>query len=204
MVSFLIGFLILLARYLTKKNYGVTLSYIFSLLIILLVVGYYIDSYLNYNFFEYLQEYNLGKIQQLGGEERSSQTALMFVQILNNPWGIGFSNIGIERSQRGGFQYEVLILATILRFGIITFTLISFSLIPVFRNIFSFSKLDIYKKFYLTGFLSIIIFSFTNPYLESFSFQWMFFCPLIFLSDFSETFFKRNTSKEQLVILGVL
>ena len=132
----------------------------------------------------------LSKIQEFGGEERVGQTSLMLQQILLHPWGVGFRNIGIERNFDRSFQYEVLILATIVRFGVFGFVIILLSLYPVFKNLVTFIHLDIYHKFLLVGFLSIIFFSFTNPYLESFNFQWMFFCPLVFLSDFIRDSYK--------------
>jgi len=118
----------------------------------------------------------------------------MFEKIINNPWGIGFGNIGLERNAQRDFKYEVLILATLMRFGIFFFTIIVSSFYPIYKEIINFRKLNDYKKFYLVGFFSIIAFSFTNPYLESFDFQWMFFCPLVFLSDFSNERFRWKLS----------
>jgi hypothetical protein len=37
--------------------------------------------------------------------------------------------------------------------------------------------------FFCFGFFAIIISSFTNPYLESFCFQWMFFGPVVLLKE---------------------
>ena len=189
MVSFAIGFLFLFFRELYRKKYSTPLIYLLLLIAFIFALGYYTEKNLNYNLYDYLQKGSIGKLKGLGGEDRTSQTTIMMDRILENPWGIGFGNIGIERNAEKSFKYEVLILATVLRFGILGFTLIGMSLSPVLKGTIRFFKLSMYKKFYLAGFFAIIVFSFTNPYLESFDFQWMFFCPLVFLSDFSnETF----------------
>jgi hypothetical protein len=186
LVSLMIGFTILLVHYVYLKKYKVPSTYIISMIVIVILLGYFTQTYLNYRFFDYIQESSLSKLQSLGGEERTSQTSLMVDKILNNPWGIGFSNIGLERNSERDFKYEVLILATVMRFGIFFFLIIVASLYPFYVKIANFFSLTNYQKFYMVGFFSILIFSFTNPYLESFDFQWMFFCPLIFLSDFTD------------------
>lgn len=186
LMSISLGLMILLLRYVGERKYKISALYVSSFVLILLILAYYTMNYLNYSFLDYMQSETFDKLKQLGGEERTSQTALMLSKIINNPWGVGFNNIGIERNFERSFKYEVLILATILRFGIVVFVFILVSLIPVFSNFFRFTTLSVYQKFFLIGLVSIIVFSFTNPYLESFSFQWMFFCPLVFLCDFSD------------------
>lgn len=197
-LSLAIGFLILLIRYLYNRQYRIIFIYLLFSLAIFFIVAFSIKSFLNYDFSEFLQAGTFKKLQELGGEERTSQSTIMFNQILSHPWGIGFNNIGLERNWEKTFEYEVLIVATILRFGVIGFIIILISLFSIARNIISFSELSIYKRFYLIGFFSIITFSFTNPYLESFSFQWMFFGPLVFLSDFTNEEYRWSNNKKRL------
>lgn len=184
-------------NYLLSKRYRTPLLY----LIIFVVAFFIFDSFtranLNYSFFDYLKNGSIDEVMNLGGVERTSQTSLMVDKIIENPWGIGFGNIGIERNADRDFKYEVLILVTVLQYGIIPFTLIVLTLVPVFKNFFFFTKIDNYRKFYLAGFVSIITFSFTNPYLESFCFQWMFFAPLVFLIDFSDEKVRWNKTVEK-------
>lgn len=185
-LSLLIGFMFLIFRYIYTGKFAMLFSFLLSFIVILILINMYAASSLNYNVIEFLQAGSLEKIKGLGGEERTAQTALMIDQVARSPWGVGFTNIGISRNEVRDFQYEVLLLATVVRFGIFGFGLILLSLFPVFRNLATFTQLSLLKRFYLVGFLSIIFFSITNPYLESFNFQWMFFCPLVFLSEFEK------------------
>jgi hypothetical protein len=168
------------------KNFNFKPINIFVTTFLIIALGNY--SYIQYkqNFdtdiVDYLTGTHLQKIKDSGGDERSIQTAQIYAQIIEYPFGSGFVTLNIIRNELKTYNYEVLILAVLMRFGILTFFLIILSLSNSFINLF---EKRLYKKefrdFFILGFLAIIISSFTNPYLESFFFQWMYFAPLILL-----------------------
>jgi hypothetical protein len=140
-------------------------------------------KYFDVNIIDYFETSHLRKIQDAGGEERTIQTTQILHQFYKNPLGSGFVTLDIIRDQVKTYNYEVLILTIPMRFGIITFLIISYSIFRVFGYLF-YNDLVINKKsrdFLVLGFIAILLSSFTNPYLESFCFQWMFFGPLILL-----------------------
>ena len=183
LVSLSLGIIFLQLYYIYEKRYGMPLIYILILVLLFFGLSFYTSNYLNYNLIDYFQQGSLEKFKSFGGKERTAQSGLMIQKIINNPWGIGFNNIGIIMNEEKEYKYEVLILATLLRYGLLVFTLIGFSLLPIIKTIKNFRKINSYKMFWVLGFVFIIVFSFTNPYLESFFFQWMFFIPLVFLID---------------------
>lgn len=168
------------------KNFNFTPVNIFVTIFFIIALGYYSYDQYKQNFdvdiFDYITETHFQKIKESGGDERSIQTDQIYDQIIENPSGSGFVTLNIIRNDFKTYQYEVLILAVLMRFGILTFFLIIFSWGNSFINLY---EKRLYKKeyrdFFILGFLAIIFSSFTNPYLESFCFQWMYFAPLILL-----------------------
>ena len=142
-------------------------------------------KYFELNLISYIESDHLDKIKASGGIERSMQTDQILNQIYEYPFGSGFITLNIIRSELKTFNYEVLILAILMRFGLITFIIIFISIFNFFSYLFI-KKINILKEerdFFILGFFGIIIASFTNPYLESFCFQWMFFGPIILLKE---------------------
>ncbi|WP_415328658.1 O-antigen polymerase [Chryseobacterium sp. MMS23-Vi53] len=164
-----------------KKSVAISMILMVFLFIGLLYNYKAIEDYFSIDLSRYI-ETNLNKVKESGGEERSQQTKQIIDAIIEYPYGTGFEEVFIIRDYTKRFNYEVLILATIMRFGIFTFIIILSSLISIvgwnIRNIFK----DKSENFWLLGLISILLSSFTNPYLESIAFQWMFFLPIVFLA----------------------
>lgn len=154
---------------------------------LLIVGGFTMQKYsenFDVGFVDYISNLHFSKIKESGGNERSIQTQQIIEKINEYPLGIGFIKLEIIRDYEKTYNYEVLILSTLMRFGFITFVLILFSLSNFFTGILRWRSYKVQvRDFFALGFMAIIISSFTNPYLESFCFQWMFFMPLILLKE---------------------
>lgn len=164
---------------------GVWFRYLISLigiLAVLLILDYFIADL---DFVTILQ----GAWQKLaggGGEARVDQTWALW-QGLGDTWGLGAGHgIGasIERSAEFGWRYENVPLAVLFRTGVFGAAIYALPfVIFVFRATRRMlaGAISNYDRFMLGGFTGILIASPTNPYLESFIFQWMFILPLIAL-----------------------
>jgi hypothetical protein len=156
---------------------------------IIIILGNFIFSkfsfYFDIDIIKFLTEVHLDKIRDGGGGERSEQTKQILNQIYKNPVGSGFINLTIIRNELKTYRYEVLILSTVMRFGFISVLFIILSLFNIFGYIIKNKLLIKFQTidFFVFGFFAIIISSFTNPYLESFCFQWMFFGPVVLLKE---------------------
>jgi len=171
------------------KKYKFNFKNISILVFVIFILGQIVynefTKYFDVNLLSYINESHIDKIRESGGEERSIQSEQLMQQFYNNPLGSGFVTLSIIRNEIKTFNYEVLSLATLMRFGIITYIIIVYSLIKNFSYLFlrSFIIKKEERDFFILGFASIIIVSSTNPYLESFCFQWMFFGPLVLLKE---------------------
>lgn len=157
------------------------LSGIVLLLLIIILYNFLFLDYFKINLYNYILETHLNKIETGGGTERSIQVNQILSAIKDNPFGNGFITLQKIRDYKKTYNYEVLILSTIMRFGIPIFIIILLSLKDIFKY-FNRKFEDNFSDIYILGFIGIIITSFTNPYLESFSFQWMFFAPLVYFN----------------------
>lgn len=175
-----------------RKNYTINSKNIFfiicSLFIIYLLFVNFYQRFFDVNLFTYFEETHLAKIEEGGGSERSQQWAEITQAFYNNPIGNGFISLNIIRDIERPYNFEMLIVITLMRFGIFVSLLILFSL----KDILKYGRKFLGSKNYFAdimflGFFGIIIASFTNPYLESLSFQWMFFGPLIYFFNYHES-----------------
>lgn len=164
-----------------KKSVVISMILMVFLSIVLVYNYKIVEDYFSVDLSSYIER-NLDKIKESGGEERSQQSKEIAEAIIEYPYGTGFEEVHIIRDYAKRFNYEVLILATIMRFGIFTFIIILASLISLIgsnvRNLFK----DKLENFWMLGLIAILLSSFTNPYLEAIAFQWMFFLPIIFMS----------------------
>lgn len=181
-LSLIIG-LLFSVIYLNKIR--VKFTNIVSFIFFITIGGIFLFNKYNENFdvdfIDYITNLHFKKISDKGGHERAQQINEIVKYINDYPFGNGFISLSIIRDFARPFNFEVLILATIMRFGIITFMLILFSIGKCMSGIKIFRKDNESTDFFLLGFFGILMVSFTNPYLESFAFQWMFFIPLILL-----------------------
>lgn len=164
-----------------KKSVAISMILMVFLSLTLMYNYKLIEEYFSVDLSGYIQR-NVDKIKESGGEERNQQSKEIIEAIVEYPYGTGFEEVHIIRDYAKRFNYEVLILATIMRFGVFTFLIILASIITTIgsslKNIFK----DKLENFWILGLIAILLSSFTNPYLESIAFQWMFFLPIIFLS----------------------
>lgn len=187
LILFVIIGLSLFFFYVNKFKFSAKTLLVMSAILLLLGQIAYVEytKYFDTNLMGYLKDHHLQKIKESGGDDRSIQTRQILDKFYKDPLGSGFVTLDIVRNESKTFNYEVLILVILMRFGIVTFLIIIFSIIINFSHLFL--KRWYYRKeerdFFVLGFLAILIVSFTNPYLESFCFQWMFFGPLVLLKE---------------------
>ncbi len=124
------------------------------------------------------------KLFEGGGDLRVWQYDAL-LQGIKDTDGLGAGHgVGVTliRSTEYPWRYELTPLATILRVGIIGFLLL---MIPYVYYIFEFIKrmattgVDTFDTFMFSGFVAFLAASFTNPYPESFIFQFSLYIPIV-------------------------
>ena len=121
-----------------------------------------------------------------GGELRTEQAAALWEGI-EQSYGLGVGHgIGVRylRSDLFPWRYEIIPLASMLRVGFLgtavymsTFLVYGVLLIQRYAQR-ALTREDIYMS---GGFIAVALAVFTNPYIESFIFQWMYFLPVVAL-----------------------
>tara|TARA_R110000851_G_scaffold175556_1_gene321893 strand:+ start:19853 stop:20797 length:945 start_codon:yes stop_codon:yes gene_type:complete len=130
------------------------------------------------------------EISQGGGSARAGQTSAL-LEGINSNYGLGAGHgIGVDyiRSTDFPWRYEVVWLATIFRVGFVGAFLyfLPFALYAVGTfYLWMKGRVDSYDRFLFGGFLAVFVASTTNPYVEAFTFQWMYVLPVcyFFLKD---------------------
>lgn len=182
-ISIFIAFLSFLFKYrrflIFNRNTILIIILVFFVSSLLLQNLY--KKYFDINIISYFENVHLAKIQSGGGDERSKQFSEIVDAIVSNPLGNGFDNLNIIRDFERPYNFEMLTLSTVMRFGIIVTLFILFSIkkLLIYGKLFFLSN-NLFSDIAYLGFLGIVVASFTNPYLESFSFQWMFFFPIVY------------------------
>lgn len=133
---------------------------------------------------EYIAELFWNKLLSGGGTERVEQAYALWDGI-ERSYGLGQGHgLGVSylRSDEFPWRYELLPLASVLRVGILgtivyasPFLCAAWLLSEKARKR-TLSRIDIYMAGGLTAALTA---TFTNPYMESFTFQWMYFIPVV-------------------------
>jgi hypothetical protein len=106
-------------------------------------------------------------------------------QGVRDTWGLGAGHgVGVALERSGDFiwRYENVPLAVLYRVGIFGAAIYALPfLIYLSRAIRSIleGSMTSYDRFMFAGFVAVALAGWTNPYLESFIFQWMFILPLI-------------------------
>lgn len=130
-------------------------------------------------FTEFFDELSSG-----GGSLRTDQMSALIQGILDT-YGLGAGHgIGVDyvRSYDFPWRYEVIPLATLYRVGVIgtvVYTLIFIVYGLAFAQKLESQTLREEDVFMAGGFIAAAIAVFTNPYIESFIFQWMYFIPVL-------------------------
>ena len=124
------------------------------------------------------------KLSQGGGDSRVWQFDAL-LRGINDTNGLGAGHgvgVHIIRSAEHPWRYELTPLATIFRVGIIGFFLLMIPYIyyvAEFLKRMSTSGVDSFDTFMFSGFVAFIVASFTNPYPESFIFQFSLYIPIV-------------------------
>lgn len=132
----------------------------------------------------------VGVVQKVfsgGGEERGAQ----FIALLDGireTWFLGAGHgvgVSLIRSEEFPWRYELLWLATVYRVGIVG-AIIYF--IPVgiifarYAAMLASQRNSQASDFMFGGFFAAFLGAATNPYYESFEFQWMLFLPFVYFT----------------------
>lgn len=193
-LAMFLGVLTFLLKY--KRNYQFSFKSVFFIFLTI-TAAYFVYLNIYEKFFEidllqYFIDVHFSKVEESGGSVRTEQLSQILDAIYKNPFGEGFITLNIIRDLNRTYNYEMLTIITLMRFGVIVTLLIVYSIKKILFYALSFRRSKNYfADIMFLGFIGIVIASFTNPYLESFSFQWMFFAPLIYFFNHYE----RNFSK---------
>lgn len=182
-----IGIFINFARMSVIEKVRFTMGSIFAISLIgifLTVLSGFSEDEIPIDVFEILLDF-LNKVIQGGGDERVMQLSSLIDGIIeSNFLGVGHGvSALVVRNEINPWKYELLWVSTVFHVGLIGFFIYA---IPVFLVSFTFinlkrlKKLNDYDVFVMAGFVSILLASNTNPYLQSFDFQWMFVFPCIY------------------------
>lgn len=133
------------------------------------------------------------KLASGGGSARSGQAYALYQGILDSG-GVGVGHgIGVSyiRSTDYPWRYELVWLATILRVGIVgalIYASLFFWYIARVMKAAVLRRLTPGMKFMFCGFVAAFVASNTNPYIEAFTFQWMYVLPVVgFFIDYAAT-----------------
>lgn len=127
------------------------------------------------------------KVQDGGGEDRLLQGAALWRGVADHYlFGAGHG-VGVEvvRNDEYPWRYELLWLATLFRVGIVGIVVYALPVLYIFARYWTrrgSGRPAAVDDFVFAGFLAALIASATNPYFESFEFQWMLAYPLIHFS----------------------
>lgn len=126
-----------------------------------------------------------GKISAGGGEERVDQFHALLKGIADT-WGLGAGHgIGVPlvRDEQYPWRYELLWLAMVYRVGIVgvlVYCIPMATIILLYLRLLRARCNSLFDDFMFGGFLAAFIGSATNPYYESFEFQWMLALPFVY------------------------
>ncbi len=149
---------------------------------VLLIIDQFVDAF---DLITIYQQF-IAELFSGGGSERTEQIAALWEGVRES-YGLGVGHgIGVAylRSAEFPWRYEVIPMATLLRVGLIG-TLVYASTFAIYGLTFAdrFAKRTLRNEdvYMFGGFASVTLAVFTNPYIESFVFQWMYFLPVMSL-----------------------
>jgi hypothetical protein len=125
------------------------------------------------------------KIGAGGGEERRQQTDALIAGIMEH-WFLGAGHgvgVSVLRNEGHPWRYEILWLAILFRVGILgaaVYLIPMFIIVSGYFKEFLLGRNSKTSDFMFGGFLAGFVGTATNPYLESFEFQWMYVLPFIY------------------------
>ena len=119
-----------------------------------------------------------------GGEARVDQTVSLW-QGIRETYGFGAGHgvgVSLERNSEFAWRYENVPLAVLYRTGLLG---AAFYALPFIIYLMRAGKsvlagtMTSHERYTFAGFVAVALAGWTNPYLESFIFQWMFVLPLV-------------------------
>ncbi|CAG2146164.1 hypothetical protein LMG31506_03339 [Cupriavidus yeoncheonensis] len=122
------------------------------------------------------------KLTSGGGPARAEQFNALMDGVARH-WALGSGHgIGVNylRNDDYPWRYELVWVATILRVGVIgslIYLLPFLTYVVVFLRRWSARRLSELDIFFFAGFVTAFLASNTNPYVEAFTFQWMYILP---------------------------
>ncbi|MFV0162207.1 hypothetical protein OBK04_00895 [Empedobacter falsenii] len=127
----------------------------------------------------FLEFYN--KLFEGGDNARPEQTKALIEGINNNIFGAGHG-VGVDyiRSFKYPWRYENVPFALIYKVSLFGFIIYSIPFIYSLKKYFSLTKKHPYDNYMIIGYVSMLVATFTNPYLESFEFNIFYVLPFIY------------------------
>jgi hypothetical protein len=195
-ISLFIG--IFLNILISLRNSRINLFFLVLFLILVGGIFYLFSLVFKFDIFIAFSNY-VNKILEMGGQERIIQARALIQGIYSNLFLGAGHGVGVDviRNSQFPWRYELLYLATLYRVGLIGFIVYSLPSFLVIIKYLEFSKdksqlwLHLVDRFMLAGFIATIVISATNPYLESFEFQWMFWGPVVYFIKRREVLLSR-------------
>lgn len=126
------------------------------------------------------------KLSSGGGQERAEQNIALW-QGIRDTYGLGGGHgigVALTRNALYPWRYENVPLAILFKTGVLGATIYA---LPFFIYLFKAlrmmmqGRLAVHDKFMFAGFSGVLLAAPTNPYFESFIFQWMIILPLVSL-----------------------
>lgn len=181
----------LLIFFVTSKKVKISYKKVFRGFVVMLLISFFLIYIVGYVFERDILRIIsllLEKIGEGGGAARVGQSVALWDGVAANS-GVGSGHgVGVDyrRSAKFPWRYEVVWLATIYRvgfFGAFIYFLPFLIYFLLFFRRFIKGKVDSVDRFFFGGFLCVFLASTTNPYIEAFSFQWMYILPVVLLFD---------------------
>ena len=185
-ITFIFKFLFTKFNRRIKKNILIFISVIFIATLPLLFKVNYVKLYKSINSIaEYAFNLDKNKDSEESDNERVKQIKQFVKEIQERPvlgYGHGASLDNVVRSKEKPWRYEMSFFDIVFHTGILGFILyitgplwILFSLLKIASE--DKNKMPVALAMF-TGFLSVLIAFFTNPYLNAFDIQWVIYLPL--------------------------
>lgn len=167
-------------------------KYIFLGLLLAVLLFFILNSY-GVNVFNVLEGF-YDKLFGGGDKVRAEQTEALIKGINRNIFGAGHG-VGVDyiRSKKFPWRYENVPFAIIFRVGLFGFLIYS---IPFLYSVYKYVTLksrNPYDHYMLVGFISMLVATFTNPYLESFEFNIFYVIPFIYFVKRDKIFNEKNS-----------
>jgi hypothetical protein len=150
----------------------------------LIISAWVMDTFLGVDVIAVLQGH-YDKILLSGGDVRVSQNEALLDGIIETGFIGAGHGVGVAyvRSDEMPWRYEAVLLATLFRVGLlgsIVYAAPFLMAIYVLIRQFMLKRITDMDRFFGGGLVAALISANTNPYIEGFTFQWMYFLPVVY------------------------